>query len=63
MALRIVDIRRVSTRDGFDVQGLSRTPRGQKFILKTVSVKTDGKTKAEIQKEVKSAVESFYPPT
>lgn len=61
MAIQVLEIRRVKVRGGYQVQGLSRTGRGTKFILKGVDILTKDKPVVDVQIEFEAAIASMMP--
>lgn len=61
MPNRILDIRVVGLRRVISVQGITRSDRGTKTIVRAFKLERAGKSKAELKKEVAAAVVKMYP--
>ena len=58
----VVEIRRRSVRSGVEIQGISRSDRGTKYISDSVVIETAGKSKEEIENAVAAGVARILEP-
>ena len=56
MARPIVEIKRKKVRSGLELQGISRSDRGTKYIVDSVVVETTGRSKEEVNRLVAAAI-------